>query len=103
MAIPTNGCSPPRSSPVPHRPPDSESPVLQELHGLHDRLPIPLSKDALAEWLDPENKNAAELVEMVRAGAYDVAAAWELREVDSAVGNVRNNGPELTEEHSGLF
>ncbi|MFF5790957.1 SOS response-associated peptidase [Paeniglutamicibacter sp. NPDC012692] len=87
----------------PSPPADSETPVLRELHGLHDRLPIPLSRDALAEWLDPENKNAAELVEMVRAGAYDVAAAWELREVDSAVGNVRNNGPELTEEHSGLF
>lgn len=87
----------------PSPPADSASPVLRELHGLHDRLPIPLSQDALAEWLDPENKNAAELVEMVRAGAYEVAATWELREVDSAVGNVRNNGPELTEEHSGLF
>ena len=82
---------------------DSESPVLRELHGLHDRLPIPLAKDALAEWLDPENKNAAELVEMVRAGANAVASGWELREVDPAVGNVRNNGPDLIEAHSGLF
>ena len=87
----------------PSPPADSGTPVLGELHGLHDRLPIPLSRDALAEWLDPENRDAAGLVEMVRAGAYDVAAGWELREVDSAVGNVRNNGPELTEEHSGLF
>lgn len=87
----------------PSPPADSASPVLRELHGLHDRLPIPLSQDALAEWLDPENKSAAEVVEMVRAGAYAVAASWSLREVDSAVGNVRNNGPELTEEHSGLF
>ncbi|GAA1863437.1 SOS response-associated peptidase [Paeniglutamicibacter psychrophenolicus] len=82
---------------------DSESEVLAQLHGLHDRLPIPLSKDAMAEWLDPEDKNAAELVEMVRAGADEVASGWELREVDSAVGNVRNDGPELVEEHSGLF
>ncbi|MGL3804589.1 SOS response-associated peptidase [Paeniglutamicibacter sp. R2-26] len=87
----------------PSPPADSGAPVLGELNGLHDRLPIPLSRDALAEWLDPENRDAAGLVEMVRAGAYDVAAGWELREVDSAVGNVRNNGPELTEEHSGLF
>lgn len=81
---------------------DSESPVLRELHGLHDRLPIPLG-DSMAEWLDPENKNAAELVDRVRSGAFDVASMWALREVDAAVGNVRNDGPELIEEHSGLF
>lgn len=87
----------------PSPPADSADQVLQELSGLHDRLPIPLSKDALGQWLDPESKSATELVEMVRTGAYDVAAGWALREVDSAVGNVRNNGPELIEPHSGLF
>ena len=82
---------------------DAELPVLQGLHGLHDRLPLPLAKASLAEWLDPENRNADELVEMVRAGAEMVASGWELREVDAAVGNVRNDGPELIEAHSGLF
>ncbi|MHA7243708.1 SOS response-associated peptidase [Paeniglutamicibacter antarcticus] len=83
--------------------PDADSEVLQQLHGLHDRLPIPLSKESIEQWLDPGEKNAAWLVEMVRAGAQEVAAGWDLREVDPAVGNVRNNGPELIEPHSGLF
>ncbi|EMQ97699.1 hypothetical protein ADIAG_03079 [Paeniglutamicibacter gangotriensis Lz1y] len=82
---------------------DAKPPVLRQLHGLHDRLPIPLSKDAMAEWLDPKDKNAVDLVEMVRADAAEVASDWELREVDAAVGNVRNDGPELIEAHSGLF
>ncbi|MDO5745221.1 MAG: SOS response-associated peptidase, partial [Micrococcaceae bacterium] len=58
---------------------DTESEVLQQLHGLHDRLPIPLSKESMEQWLDPGEKNAPELVEMVRAGAQEVAAGWELR------------------------
>lgn len=87
----------------PSPPVDFGSEILDELHGLHDRLPIPLAKDALAEWLDPENKKADQLVEMARSDAYEVAAQWSLREVDAAVGNVRNNGPELIEPHSGLF
>lgn len=82
---------------------EAQSPVLRELHGLHDRLPLPLQREAMAEWLDPENRNADELVEMVRAGAGDAASGWELREVDAAVGNVRNDGPDLVKAHSGLF
>ncbi|WP_183512597.1 SOS response-associated peptidase [Paeniglutamicibacter cryotolerans] len=77
--------------------------VLDELHRLHDRLPIPLSSDSMAEWLDPENKDAPTLVDLVRSEAYAVATGWQLREVGSAVGNVRNNGPELIEPISGLF
>lgn len=82
---------------------DDEDPVLAELGRLHDRIPVPLGAEALGEWLNPENKDAAALVGLATAQAYDVAAHWNLREVSSAVGNVRNNGPELIERLAGLF
>lgn len=83
--------------------PTGESEVLDGLHGLHDRLPIPLDRAALSEWLNPGDKEAGPLVEQVRAGAYEVASRWTLREVAVAVGNVRNDGPELLEPIAGLF
>ncbi|WP_372699150.1 SOS response-associated peptidase [Arthrobacter sp. JSM 101049] len=80
-----------------------ESEVLDGLHGLHDRLPIPMGRDMMAEWLNPANKEAGPLVEQLRAEAHGVASHWTLREVPPAVGNVRNDGPELTEPVVGLF
>lgn len=80
-----------------------ESTVLDELHGLHDRLPIPLDRETMSEWLNPGDREAAPLVEQVRSEAYEVAEGWSLREVGSAVGNVRNNGPELIEPVQDLF
>ena len=44
------------------------------------------------------SEEADALVGEVCAGAYDVAAGWSLRPVEGAVGNVRNNGPELIQE-----
>ncbi len=72
--------------------------VLDELAGLHDRMPLPMSSDMAADWVHPqklEKPGAEALVEQVRAQANDVAAGWQLYEVDKAVGNVRNNVPEL--------
>ena len=82
---------------------DDADPVLAELGRLHDRIPVPLGAEALAEWLNPENKDAAAIVDLATSQAYDVAAQWTLQEVSSAVGNVRNNGPELIEPLAGLF
>lgn len=83
--------------------PTGESEVLDGLHDLHDRLPIPLDRAALAEWLNPGDKEAGARVEQIRAEAYAVAGQWTLREVAPAVGNVRNDGPELTEPLAGLL
>lgn len=73
------------------------SPEEGELATLHDRLPIPLDPGGLAEWLDPENKVPAPLLEAALAEAWELAAEWVLDPVSAAVGNVRNNGPELIE------
>ncbi|GHD01972.1 DUF159 family protein [Zhihengliuella salsuginis] len=77
--------------------------VLGDLGRLHDRLPVPLSREGLAGWLDPAGREASPLVERIRAEAYDVAASWRLDPVGAAVGNVRNDGPGLIEPVSALF
>ena len=75
---------------------------LAALGQLHDRLPVPMDAETMDRWLAPDTLGSAEeadaLVGEVCAGAYDVAAGWSLRPVGSAVGNVRNNGPELIQE-----
>ncbi|WP_082000104.1 SOS response-associated peptidase [Arthrobacter sp. PAMC 25486] len=73
------------------------SPPDGELATLHDRLPVPLDREGLAEWLDPAAKDAGALLAAALDEAWGRAAAWELDPVSSAVGNVRNNGPELIE------
>lgn len=77
--------------------------MFDELTALHDRVPLPMDKDTMEAWLDPREKDAAGLVEMVRSKAHDAAAGWTLDPVGSAVGNVRNNSPELIEPVEGLF
>lgn len=74
--------------------------VLGELAGLHDRMPLPLSPEALDDWLAPEKlekPDAETLVGRVRSEALAVAADWRIWEVSRAVGNVRNQRPELLE------
>lgn len=78
---------------------DGHSSILSELGRLHDRLPLPMGPEMMDRWLSPEKLDSAEaaeaLVEQVRDQAFAVAATWTLDEVASAVGDVRNNGPEL--------
>lgn len=82
--------------------------VLDELAGLHDRIPLPVTGNLMQAWLSPERlekEEAAGLVEAVREDAYGIAAEWELYEVGQAVGNVRNNHSSLLEpaQYQRLF
>ncbi|MCD1143699.1 SOS response-associated peptidase [Kocuria sp. LUK] len=83
--------------------PSAEHPVLTQLHELHDRMPIPLAPEHLDDWLRPGEEEAPQLVDLVRAEASRVAARWVLDPVDPAVGNVRNNSPELVVPQQELF
>lgn len=80
---------------------DSGDDTLDQLHGLHDRLPLPMDRETMDSWLEPQKLASAEagghLVDQVREQANGTASAWVLDEVGTAVGNVRNNGPELIE------
>ena len=60
-------------------------------HGaIHDRTPLLVLREHWARWLDPEVEDPGEqLLVPGTAGGLD---AWP---VGAAVGNVRNNGPEL--------
>lgn len=84
-------------------PPGAESTIFGKLTELHDRVPLPMSREAMDAWLDPEADDAAGLVDLVRSGVKDAAADWHVDSVDPAVGNVRNNGPELIRPVEALF
>lgn len=66
-----------------------------ELAAIHDRMPVFLDPSFIDEWLDPSTEGGEELLEEVAAVAEEVANSVENYEVDRAVGNVRNNSPEL--------
>jgi putative SOS response-associated peptidase YedK len=68
-----------------------------ELASIHDRMPVFLAADLADEWLDPHTDGTPELLELVSQGSLEVAEAMTFHEVDRAVGNVRNNGPQLVE------
>ncbi|XNZ01044.1 SOS response-associated peptidase [Micrococcus luteus] len=86
--------------------PRDDDGTLASLGALHDRLPVPLDEEMTAAWLEPVKLGSAEeaedLVARVVERAESVASGWELRPVGTAVGNVRNNGPELIEPQGGV-
>ncbi|GAB2766549.1 SOS response-associated peptidase [Nocardioides salsibiostraticola] len=67
-----------------------------ELGQIHDRMPLMVEPDRRDEWLDP----TTSLVDASAVSALLAPAApgqLEAFPVSTAVGNVRNNGPQLTE------
>jgi putative SOS response-associated peptidase YedK len=77
--------------------------VLAELTALHDRVPLPMDRETMQSWLDPQADDAAALVGLVRAGAHDVAEGWTIDAVGTAVGNVKNDSAELIRPVGSLF
>lgn len=62
-------------------------------HGaIHDRTPMLVAREHWARWLDPEVEDPGQ--ELLTPGTPGVLDAWP---VGAAVGNVRNNGPELVQ------
>ncbi len=61
---------------------------------LHERMPLLVEPDAYAEWLDPEPQPRDQLLGLLVPAAPGLLDAFP---VSAAVGNVRNNGPELIE------
>jgi putative SOS response-associated peptidase YedK len=69
--------------------------AIGQLTGIHDRMPLLLSPDDWANWLDPDRDDVADLL---AAPSQDLVDALALRPVSDSVNNVRNNGPELLEQ-----
>jgi putative SOS response-associated peptidase YedK len=66
---------------------------------LHERMPVILPPDSFAGWLDPLTPPSA-LHELLRPCAPERIATHP---VGTAVGNVRNDGPELVAVLTGRF
>lgn len=65
-----------------------------DMEGIHDRMPVVLEPDAWEVWLDPALDDPDELELLLHPGLKGTLARHE---VGPAVGNVRNNGPQLIE------
>ncbi|WP_433297660.1 SOS response-associated peptidase [Actinoplanes sp. CA-030573] len=63
---------------------------------VHDRMPLILPRERWAGWL----AGGGEPVELLRPMTDSELEAIEVRPVGPAVGNVRNNAPELVEPHA---
>ena len=58
---------------------------------IHDRMPLMVERDRWSQWLDPRVGGELSLLVPAAPGRL------EAYPVSTAVGNVRNNGPELVE------
>ncbi|MNJ44596.1 putative SOS response-associated peptidase YedK [compost metagenome] len=60
---------------------------------VHDRRPVVLAPETAREWLDPEMPK--EQAEQMALNLGEPSDVFEWYRVSTAVGNVRNQGPEL--------
>jgi putative SOS response-associated peptidase YedK len=67
--------------------------ALGHLSVVHDRMPLVLSRDRWAEWLDADPADAERLLIPDEA----VVGRLEIRPVGARVGDVHNDGPSLIE------
>jgi putative SOS response-associated peptidase YedK len=65
---------------------------------VHDRMPVILLPEAWDAWLDPDYTDTEELAKLLGPAPEELLTLWP---VDPAVGNVRNNRPELQEPLEG--
>ena len=65
-----------------------------DLGRIHDRMPLMLTPDKYAAWLDPDNRETDDLLGLLQPAAPGLLEAYP---VATLVSNVANNGPELVE------
>ena len=66
-----------------------------ELAHIHDRNPVLLTPETFEAWIDPHIEGDEGLLRAVANESDVVAAEAEFYKVDTAVGSVRNNSPDL--------
>jgi len=64
------------------------------MQALHDRMPVILPRELVDHWLDPSVNDPEELKPLLGQYPSKKMQAWP---VGKAVGNVRNQGPQLIE------
>src|SRR6478736_2511344 len=70
---------------------------IGHLGSIHDRMPLFLDADNADAWLDPSTDNVGDVLDAAIDAAPAIADALDNHVVGKAVGNVRNNSPELIE------
>ena len=68
------------------------------MESVHHRMPVILAPEDWDTWLDPNNTDTDELAKLLVPAPEEMLTLWP---VDMAVGNVRNNRPELQEPLEG--
>ncbi|WP_375384220.1 SOS response-associated peptidase [uncultured Microbacterium sp.] len=74
---------------------------IGHLGSIHDRMPLFLDADYADAWLDPTVDNVRDVLDAAIDAAPALADTLDDHVVGKAVGNVRNNGPELIEPVDG--
>ncbi len=70
---------------------------IGHLGSIHDRMPLFLDPDHADAWLDPTTDNVRDVLDAAIDAAPALADTLDDHVVSRAVGNVRNNSPELIE------
>lgn len=71
--------------------------AIGRLGSIHDRMPLFLDPDHADAWLDPTTDNVRDVLDAAIDAAPALAETLDDHEVSTAVGNVRNDVPELIE------
>lgn len=71
--------------------------AIGHLGSIHDRMPLFLDPDHADAWLDPTTDNVRDVLDAAIDAAPALADTLDDHEVSTAVGNVRNDSPELIE------
>lgn len=71
--------------------------ATDDLGRIHDRMPMLVSPDQWADWLDPGNSDTKHLIATMLPAVPDAAGGLTSYPVSTAVNSVRNNGPTLIE------
>ena len=75
--------------------------AVGRLGSIHDRMPLFVDADHADAWLDPTTDNVRDVLDAAVDAAPAVAATLDERIVSTAVGNVRNDTPDLLEPVGG--
>lgn len=71
--------------------------AIGRLGSIHDRMPLFLDADFADAWLDPTVENVGDILDAAIDAAPEVADTLDDYVVGSAVGNARNDSPDLIE------
>jgi putative SOS response-associated peptidase YedK len=69
--------------------------ALGDIEPIHDRMPVLLAPEHFDAWLAGDFDSAAEALQFLETASQATIRAFEVYPVGTAVGNVRNNGPQL--------